>query len=179
MKIQQSKIVELNMRKIAKLNIWLTIILIITFTIVYKIMYGQTNFSLLSMLVIAVLYIIFIILHEAFHLIGFMMFGGAKFKELDYGINLKLGVAYATTAKPLKNSAMKKALLLPFWTTGVFPTVLGLYIESFSFVLTGALLIAGAIGDFAMYKELRKFPDDVLVKDDPQLPKLYIVEDNF
>ncbi|WPK13939.1 DUF3267 domain-containing protein [Lysinibacillus louembei] len=177
--MQQPKIVELNMPKIAKLNIWLTIILVITFTIVYKIMYGQTNFSFLTMLVVAVLYIIFIVLHEAFHLIGFMMFGGAKFKELDYGINLKLGIAYATTVKPLTNSAMKKALLLPFWTTGVFPTILGFYIESFAFVLTGALLIAGAVGDFAMYKELRKFPNNVLVKDDPQLPKLYIVENSF
>lgn len=110
--MQQPKIVELNMPKIAKLNIWLTIILVITFTIVYKIMYGQTNFSFLTMLVVAVLYIIFIVLHEAFHLIGFMMFGGAKFKELDYGINLKLGIAYATTVKPLTNSAMKKAFAI-------------------------------------------------------------------
>lgn len=173
---KQYQIIELNMRKIAKLNIWLTIILVIAFTIIYKIVYGQTNFSFLLMLVIAVLYII---LHEAFHLIGFIIFGGAKFKDLYYGINLQLGVAYATTRKLLTNRAMKQALLLPFWTTGVFPTVLGFYIESFAFVFTGALLSAGAVGDFAMYKELRKFPNDVLVKDDPQLPKLYIFEDGL
>ena len=37
-----------------------------------------------------------------------------------------------------------------------------------------ALLIGGAAGDFAMYKELRKLPDDWLVKDDPELPRLYV-----
>ena len=46
---------------------------------------------------------------------------------MDYGVNLKLGVAYATTTIPLKNNAMKKALLLPFWMTGVIPTVDGLF----------------------------------------------------
>lgn len=173
---KQYQIIELNMRKIAKLNIWLTIILVIAFTIIYKIVYGQTNFSFLLMLVMAVLYIIFIVLHEVFHLIGFMIFGGAKFKELDYGINLKLGIAYATTIKPMTNSAMKKALLLPFWTTGILPTVAGLYIGSFTLMITGALLIAGAVGDFAMYKELRPFPNDALIKDDPELPKLYVYE---
>ncbi|WP_107838697.1 DUF3267 domain-containing protein [Metasolibacillus meyeri] len=172
--MQQPQVVELNMQKIAKQNIWLSIILVIAFTIVYKIMYGQTNFSFLSILIIAILYIILIVLHEAFHLIGFMIFGGAKYKELNYGVNLKLGVAYATTVKPLPNRAMKKALLLPFWTTGVCPTFLGFYIESIAFVIVGALLIAGAIGDFVMYKELRKFPKDALIKDDPELPKLYV-----
>ncbi|MEG0260218.1 MAG: DUF3267 domain-containing protein [Lysinibacillus sp.] len=115
-----------------------------------------------------------IALHEVFHLIGFMIFGGAKYKELDYGLNLKLGVAYATTTKPICNAAMKKALLLPFWTTGVVPTLIGFTIDNYTIVLLGAMLIAGAIGDFYMYKELRKFPNDAFVKDDPKLPKLYV-----
>ena len=36
------------------------------------------------------------------------------------GVNLKMGIAYATTDIPLTNRAMKKALLLPFWMTGFF-----------------------------------------------------------
>ncbi len=97
-----------------------------------------------------------------------------KLKELDYGVNLKLGVAYATTSRPLKNSAMKKALMLPFWTTGVLPSIIGFALDSYLLVILGAFLIAGAVGDFYMYKELRKYPNDSLIKDDPQLPKLYV-----
>ena len=55
-----------------------------------------------------VLYIIFIILHEAFHLIGFMIFGKVPYKALKYGVNLELGIAYATTEQPLYNHAMKR-----------------------------------------------------------------------
>ena len=79
-------------------------------------------------------------------------------ERIDYGLNLKLGVAYATTTKPLKNHAMKKALLLPFWTTGVIPTLLGFTLDNYLLLSLGAFLIAGAVGDFYMYKELRKFP---------------------
>jgi len=38
--------------------------------------------------------------------------------------------------------------------------------------------MAGAVGDFAMYKELRKYPNNALVKDDPKLPKLYVYIEN-
>ena len=42
------------------------------------------------------------------------------------GVNLKLGVAYATTDKLMTNRAIRKALLLPFWTTGIVPALIGL-----------------------------------------------------
>lgn len=45
-------------------------------------------------------------------------------------------------------------------------------------IVVGAFLIAGAVGDFMMYKELRKFPNNALVQDDPALPKLYVYVDD-
>ncbi len=164
------------MKKIAKYNLWLTLALSILFFIINSLMHQRdsASFSFWNITLFFVGYIVLIILHEVFHLIGFMIFGKAKYKELHYGLNLKLGVAYATTTKPLRNDAMKKALLLPFWTTGVIPSLIGFTYDSFLLVLLGAFLIAGAIGDFFMYKELRKFPKDALVKDDPELPRLYI-----
>ena len=43
--------------------------------------------------------------------------------------------------------------------TGVIPTIIGFYVNSNLIVLVGACLMAGAIGDFTMYKELRKYPE--------------------
>mgnify|MGYP003495290764 CR=1 FL=1 len=174
----EAKIVELDLNQVAKQNLWATILLTIGFVIFNMVLHGNysLSFHFLDVLYLSALYIVLIILHEAFHLIGFMIFGGVKFHELDYGVNLKLGVAYATTTKPLANHAMKKALLLPFWVTGLVPALFGFYFNSFLLVIVGALLIAGAIGDFIMYKELRKFPKDSLIKDDPKLPRLYVYE---
>lgn len=173
---KQPVVIELNMKKIARDNMILTIVLIVLLVGLNALIHQRFTgeFNLLNFFYFFAAYILLIILHEAFHLIGFMLFGGVSYKELDYGINLKLGVAYATTKKPLTNAAMKKALLLPFWTTGIVPTIIGLTLDNLLIVIVGALLIAGAQGDFYMYRELRKYPNDATVKDDPEEPKLYV-----
>ncbi|OXS68307.1 hypothetical protein B1B04_21300 [Lysinibacillus sp. KCTC 33748] len=171
-------VIELDIKKLMMDNIVVTSGLAILFVAIQYICFKNFDFSfwhmILGSILFVILYIIFIVLHEAFHLIGFMLFGGAPFKSLKYGLNLELGIAYATTEQPLPNHAMKKALLLPFWTTGVLPTIAGFYFNSTVLVLVGAFLIAGAVGDFSMYKELRKYPKNALIQDDPHLPKLYV-----
>lgn len=174
----QPTIIELNMQKIAKVNLWLTVILLVVFIISNSIIHQRfsATFSLWDILYFILGYFVLIISHEIFHLIGFILFGKVSFSDLDYGLNLKLGVAYATTKKIIENQAMKKALLLPFWTTGFIPTLLGFTLDNYLLLSLGAFLIAGAVGDFYMYKELKKFPKDALVKDDPELPRLYVYE---
>ncbi len=171
-------VIELDMKKLMMDNIVVTSGLVILFMAIQYICFKDFYFSFWNMIsgatLFTILYIVFIVLHEAFHLIGFMVFGGVPFKSLKYGLNLELGIAYATTEQPLPNHAMKRALLLPFWTTGVLPTIAGFYLNSTVLVLVGAFLIAGAVGDFAMYKELRKYPKKALIQDDPHLPKLYV-----
>lgn len=178
MKQTEPFIIELDMKKIVKANIWLTFILMLLFFLINNLIHQHwtIRFSFLDLIIFIVAYIALIILHEVFHLIGFMIFGKVQYKELDYGVNFELGIAYATTSKPLHNKAMKQALLLPFWTTGVIPAIIGFAINSTMLALLGAVLIAGAIGDFYMYKELRKFSNEALVKDDPKLPKLYVYQ---
>ncbi|TKI68340.1 DUF3267 domain-containing protein [Lysinibacillus mangiferihumi] len=175
---QKPEVIELDIKKLMMDSVVITSGLAILFVAIQFICMKEFQISVWQMLsgfiLFVVLYIVLIILHEAFHLIGFMLFGGVPFKSLKYGINLELGVAYATTDKPLPNYAMKKALLLPFWTTGIVPTIAGFYFNSTILLLAGAFLIGGAVGDFAMYKELRKYPKHALVEDDPQLPKLYV-----
>lgn len=179
-KNEQPIVIEINMNKLAKSYLFWTVILSIVFIVLNMVIHRQTEltFSLWGIILFFVGYFSLIVLHEAFHLLGFMLFGKAKFRELEYGLNLKLGVAYATTKKPLSNKAMKKSLLLPFWTTGVLPSVIGFIIGSNLLVFLGANLIAGAMGDFYMYKELVKYPNNALVKDDPNLPILYVYPQN-
>lgn len=171
-------VIELDIKKLMIDNIVITSGLVILFIAIQYIYFKDFHFSFWNMIggtvLFVILYIIFIVLHEAFHLIGFMIFGKVPMKALKYGINLELGVAYATTAHPLYNHAMKKALLLPFWTTGILPTIIGFYVNSTVLILVGTFFMAGAVGDFAMYKELRKYPKKALVQDDPKLPKLYV-----
>ncbi len=175
---QEPIVIELDIKKLMMDNIVITSGLVMLFVAIQYICFKDFDYSFWNMIVgsilFAILYIVFIVLHEAFHLIGFMVFGGVPAKSLKYGLNLELGIAYATTDQRLPNHAMKKALLLPFWTTGVLPTLAGFYFNSTVLILVGAFLIAGAVGDFSMYKELRKYPKNAFIQDDPHLPKLYV-----
>lgn len=135
---------------------------------------GSMTITLLKFLAFIGLYIIGIILHEFFHLLGFIIWGKCRWSDLVYGINRELGVAYAGTKKTLRNHAMKKALLLPFWLTGLLPYLIGIYLNNGTLISVSALLIGGAVGDFAMYNQLRKINKDAYIIDDIEKPQLYV-----
>lgn len=177
----QPTVVQLEMQKVIKQNIiWTAIVSLLLIGLNFVLQPQKLDLSfgsiILSTLLFGLYYIFLIVLHEAFHLLGFVLFGKAPISSLSYGVNFEKGIAYATTTKRISNAAMKKALLLPFWTTGVIPALIGFWLNNYTIILVGAFLIAGAVGDFAMYKELRKFPNDAQIEDDPTEPKLYVYE---
>ena len=173
---EPNKVITIDLPQVAKSSLIITAVSLVLLWAVHLLI--AQNFSvavsLWSVVLFIVGYIVLIVLHELFHLLGFRLFGNVPWKRMVVGVNLKLGIAYATTDKLMTNRAIRKALLLPFWTTGVIPAIIGLAIGNGLLISLSALLIGGAAGDFAMYKELRKLPDDWLVKDDPELPQLYV-----
>ncbi|ARJ39045.1 hypothetical protein SporoP8_09240 [Sporosarcina ureae] len=176
MEEQRPVIIELNLQKIAKQSLWLTFLPLIALLIIRGLLQGELSlsFSVWYFVYALVGYILLIVIHEFFHLLGFCIFCNVPWKNMAYGVNLKMGIAYATADQLMDNKGIRKALLLPFWMTGVLPAIMALYFNDGVLLLLSAMLIGGAAGDFAMYKELKKFPDDAMVKDDPELPKLYV-----
>ncbi len=173
---EPDKVIEIDLPSVAKRSLILTILSGLLLMIIKVVIEKAVTFtfSLWTVVFFIVGYVVLIILHEFFHLLGFRIFGRVPWKRMVVGVNLKMGIAYATTDQLMTNRAIRKALLLPFWTTGIVPALIGLYFGSGLLISLAALLIGGAAGDFAMYKELRKLPDNWLVKDDPELPRLYV-----
>ncbi|MGG0643759.1 DUF3267 domain-containing protein [Sporosarcina gallistercoris] len=179
---EPAHIVDLDLQRVAKTGLWVTLWVTLgifgcDILIQWAIRQELTiSFSFWKVLFVVIGYIVLIVVHELFHLLGFRVFAGVPWRKMIVGVNLKLGIAYATTDEWMTNAAIRKALLLPFWTTGVIPALVGLYLSDGVWLLLGGLLIGGAAGDFAMYKELKQFPDEWLVKDDPERPRLYLHE---
>jgi hypothetical protein len=179
---EPNKVIDIDLQAVAKRSLLITVLSLVVLLALKMIIVKEFSFTITwwSVAFFIIGYVVLIVLHELFHLLGFRIFAGVPWKRMIIGVNLKLGVAYATTDLPMTNRAIRKALLLPFWTTGIVPALIGLSIGNGLVVGLAALLIGGAAGDFAMYKELRKLPDDWLVKDDPELPRLYVyAPDNF
>ncbi len=173
-------IVALDLSKIAKQMLYLTglsFFILFALQIAIHEMFTYT-FTLLTfsldILIFSVGYLVLIVLHEFFHLLGFRVFSKVPWRQMKVGVNLKLGIAYATTSKLMTNQDIQKSLLLPFWMTGILPAILGLYLDSNLLIALAALLIGGAAGDFSMYKQLKKLPNDWLIKDHPTQPKMFL-----
>ena len=118
--------------------------------------------------------VIFVCLHEAIHLIGFRYIGGVPKQELAWGINWRMGVAYAHAKKPITVKQMKKVLLLPCIPTGLLPLVIGVSIDYLPLSILGVILTTGCIGDFILYQKLMNFPDHALVEDHPSKPQFTV-----
>lgn len=172
---EPDKIVDVDLSTIAKKGVILTAIPLVILLLIHFIIEGfYFHLTGYTFLFFIGGYVVLIVVHEFFHLLGFRIFANVPWKRMKVGIDLKAGIAYATTDKLMTNRAIRKALLLPFWLTGILPALIGLYMGSGVLVVLSALLIGGAVGDFAMYNQLKKLPDDWLIKDDPELPRLYV-----
>ena len=173
-------IVEVDLLRLVKHSIWLTVGSTIALFCIHFVVNAPFHFafSFLTILkmttIFSIGYIMLIVLHEFFHLLGFRLFAQAPWHSMKVGVDLKQGIAYATTDRLMTNAAVRKALLLPFWLTGIVPAILAILINSTTLLLLAAFLIGGAAGDFAMYKQLKRFPNHWLIKDDPKMPKLYV-----
>ena len=136
----------------------------------------QLEFTLPTMFLFIIAMLVLICIHEAIHLIGFRYIGGVPWSELKWGVNWKLGVAYAHSKQAITVKQMKKVLMLPFLPTGILPIVLGLSMNLEPLSFLGILLTAGCIGDIALYRKVSKFPDDAIVKDHPSKPQFTVYE---
>ncbi|MFD6506960.1 MULTISPECIES: DUF3267 domain-containing protein [unclassified Bacillus (in: firmicutes)] len=136
----------------------------------------QFEITLPVMFLLIIGMIVLVCIHEAIHLIGFRYIGGVPWSELKWGVNWKLGVAYAHSKKEITVKQMKKVLMLPFLPTGILPIAIGLAMNVQAISFLGVLLTAGCIGDIALYQKVSKFPDDALVKDHPSKPQFTVYE---
>ncbi|ANC10195.1 MULTISPECIES: DUF3267 domain-containing protein [Bacillus cereus group] len=136
----------------------------------------QVEITLPTVFLVIIAMIVLVCIHEAIHLIGFRYIGGVPWSELKWGVNWKLGVAYAHSKQAVTVKQMKKVLMLPFLPTGILPIVLGLAMNLEPLSFLGILLTGGCIGDIAVYQKVSKFPDDALVKDHPSKPQFTVYE---
>lgn len=136
----------------------------------------QVEITLPTVFLFIIAMIVLVCIHEAIHFIGFRYIGGVPWSELKWGVNWKLGVAYAHSKQAVTVKQMKKVLMLPFLPTGILPIVLGLAMNLEPLSFLGILLTAGCIGDIALYQKVSKFPDDAQVIDHPSKPQFTVYE---
>ncbi|WP_242144237.1 MULTISPECIES: DUF3267 domain-containing protein [unclassified Bacillus cereus group] len=164
-----------------KLNIYAIVFIIVmmmgvAFLHIFLFETSKIVITLPSIFMLIIAMFALVCIHEALHLIGFHYIGGVAWSELKWGVNFKLGVAYAHSRKPIFVKHMKKVLMLPLLPTGILPIVVGVAMNFPVISLLGVLLTAGCIGDLALYRKVSKFPDNAFVIDHPTKPQFTVYE---
>lgn len=178
MQDKRKTVVAISMNKVNILVLITSLGMLAVVPFLHVLLYGDASLTVtlsgFSLFVAAM--IIFVVLHEAIHLIGFRYIGGVPKQELNWGFNWKMMVAYAHAKKPITVKQMKKVLLLPFVPTGLLPLMIGIAINNLPLSILGVILTAGCIGDFILYRKLGKFPEHALVLDHPSKPQFTVSE---
>ena len=148
---------ELDM---VKTNIVALLLLIpyITVGIIFKEFFG-TLFGVDNFLVFFILMIIYFIIHELCHGLGYSLFAKDK-KNIKYGIALEKGVIYAMCQENISKKGAIVSLIMPLLLLTIIAIPIGI-ILNFSILVELALInLMGAAGDILMLNLIRKLPSD-------------------
>lgn len=166
LKYYKYQIKTINMNYIA------LIIIIIEFFIVSKTYRGDIDtiggIELLLML-------LWFILHEFLHYIGFLVNKGVTIKSLVLGIYFEKGILYCMCRKLVDKKSILIALNFPLFFIGILTLVLGYIFKNYTLVFLSIVNIAGAVGDVLMTIQISKFPKDIKYIDVDDATGYYII----
>jgi len=118
-------------------------------------------------------FIAFIIVHELLHGISFVLFGKVGFKNIQYGIVLKSGVAYCISLVPVRVWASRLSLMMPVYAVCLPMYIYSLLAQDFLFTIVALLFFTGSVGDIYYMWKLRKTNKDLYMFEEAPTSKGY------
>lgn len=114
--------------------------------------------------------------HELIHGLCFMLFAKEAFKSVKIGFMWKHLTPYAHCKEPLNKIHYKISLLMPGIVLGAFPIFIGLFFNSFSFLVYGLFLTLAAGGDIIIFILTFNIPVNKRLLDHPSECGFFIVD---
>ena len=135
----------------------------------YVLIWGRphVSLSLSGILLIAGLFIVGVLLHEAIHGLVWALRGTKSFATIKFGMNVRALAPYAHATVPMKASAYRLGAISPALVLGVLPALAGVITGSLIALILGATFLAAAAGDFLVLWMIRGVPANALVEDHP------------
>lgn len=116
-----------------------------------------------------IIMILWMILHEIIHAIGFFSSKTVKKENVTMGMFLEKGIFYCMCKQEIPKKTILFSLVLPLTTIGIITLILGYIFSSSLLVFLSIVNISGCIGDIMMTIFMFKLPKDIkyLDLDDP------------
>lgn len=146
------------------LNI-LAVVMIVFMTILTFMITGSLSFIENVNLFSFIMIVLWMILHEILHGIGFMSLGKVNRNNVVFGAELEKGIFYCMCKEKISKTNILIALLFPLFFIGIITYIIGIFIGNDLLVLLSIFNISGAIGDILMTIDILMMPKDIMYLD--------------
>ncbi len=159
--------------------LWANLLAVVLFAVVavagWAIMYslwGNLHFGGIDSLIFLVGIVLGLVVHELVHGVTWLLLLKKGFSHLSFG--LMTGAVYCHIDVPMDKRKYVIGALMPLLLVGVVPWVAAILSGSLTWMLVGAVMISGAIGDIMIVWTLRSESASTLVYDHPSEVGCYV-----
>lgn len=159
--------------------LWANLLAVVLFAVVavagWAIMYSlwdNLHFGGIDSLIFLVGIVLGLVVHELVHGVTWLLLLKKGFSHLSFG--LMTGAVYCHIDVPMDKRKYVIGALMPLLLVGVVPWVAAILSGSLTWMLVGAVMISGAIGDIMIVWTLRSEPASTLVYDHPSEAGCYV-----
>jgi hypothetical protein len=107
-----------------------------------------------------VLIILYLMLHEVLHSIGYYIYG-AKYKNIVYGIELEKGIFYCLCKQNVNKKNIMNSLLFPLFYIGIVTYIIGFIFNSYYLLILSIFNLSGCVGDIFTFLFIRKLDKNI------------------
>lgn len=130
-----------------------------------------------NMGIICIAYILYMILHEIFHSISYIIHG-AKRNKITFGAHIEKGILCCLCKQNITRKNILASSLYPFFYLGIITYIIGFIINSPLLIILSVLNISGCAGDLLMFSYFIKLKNIEFSEfDDPISFALYSSKD--
>lgn len=140
---------------------WLNIVSIVLMVIliVFTILIGiDLDFSSDAWTITLILIIPYLILHELFHGIAYVL-NGAKLKNITFGAHIEKGILCCLCKQNVSRRNILISVITPFIVLGLITYVIGVATDNLVLILLSIFNISGCSGDLMMFFSFLKLKD--------------------
>lgn len=140
----------------------LFLVIILTLLIDKEFLINAINYTFApnKLLLTFILIILYFMLHEILHSIGYYIYG-AGYRNIVYGIELEKGIFYCLCKQNVSKKNIMNSLLFPLFYIGIITYIISFIIDSPYLLILSIFNISGCVGDISTFLFIIKLKDDI------------------
>ncbi len=126
----------------------------------YFLVHHRLDFSGFNPLIFAVVFLVLIVVHELIHGVCWSLNTPHGFKDIEFGIMRPSMTPYCTCLAPLPKKPYIFGTVMPFILLGIIPMIAGIALKNMTALLMGIIMAGSAAGDLMIIRKVIGYKTD-------------------